>query len=783
MKIVPKLFVLLMYIALAIAFSTEAFAQWGTGMYGGMQQCAYRAEVGDEAMDIQDDINEMMELKKELKDRIKEKKSDIRRLDRDIERSKTAFQRRGVRDEYALDIYAHIEGNNSCSCYSEASQGSGVSSLENQDFRSIASNDEFQTRMPADSSTPDGTGGKSSTCDGEWVKRADGSSICQGTQDTSKNDTQGRPVITCGPGRVKNPDGLCENSRPQVAGSGQQQQQPPGNRPPAAGGPTAQRPPGGRPSGPPPPPPSQNGIPGASAPGNCPLSAFKYDRWKYICDWDRTGKVYSAYVCAPGYEWSVDKKDFDSKACGASLKDLTDYLGKKRQYDREMEAMTRDLQALEDSIDRMKTDKRKATREYKRELREAMTEGGCVECIIGGSGGYSGQSQSNTWDVIANLGLGLGGMLIGADMQRSMSKTNAKLGFQTQPIPSLGFGYPYFMNAIYGAVGSSLGGGAFGCGSGAGGAGNMNGPMGMMNPFGLGSYGGGGMPWGYPGGMYNPMYGGAMMPGFGPNGYMGPGLGGMFGGGMPFGGGFGFMNGGMMGGGGPMFGGGGFVGGGPLGGMMGSPMGMGGMAGGPFGGGFGFMNGGMMGGGGPMFGGGGGPMFGGGGGPMFGGGGGPMFGGGGGPMFGGGGGPMFGGMAGGMMGLGGPMGNMMSGPMGGGMMGAGMMGGMDQMTMYMQLQQQQMQFQMQQMQAYMQSQQRAQENYMARQRVVMGLQSELQSIMYRLQQAQYGAVGSFDTGPGLGGSFNFSGGVGINNGPGIIPASGSSPGSPQPGGR
>jgi hypothetical protein len=68
MKIVPKLFVLLMYIALAIAFSTEAFAQWGTGMYGGMQQCAYRAEVGDEAMDIQDDINEMVASKNHEKE-------------------------------------------------------------------------------------------------------------------------------------------------------------------------------------------------------------------------------------------------------------------------------------------------------------------------------------------------------------------------------------------------------------------------------------------------------------------------------------------------------------------------------------------------------------------------------------------------------------------------------------------------------------------------------------------------------------------------------------------
>jgi DnaJ-domain-containing protein 1 len=89
----------------------------------------------------------------------------------------------------------------------------------------------------------------------------------------------------------------------------------------------------------------------------------------------------------------VDKKDFDSKTCSASLKDLSELLGKKRQHDREFEAMNRDLEALNRSLEDLKGDKRRATREYKRELREAMTEGGCVECLIvgGGGGGYSGQ--------------------------------------------------------------------------------------------------------------------------------------------------------------------------------------------------------------------------------------------------------------------------------------------------------------------------------------------------------------------------------------------------------
>jgi hypothetical protein len=77
-----------------------------------------------------------------------------------------------------------------------------------------------------------------------------------------------------------------------------------------------------------------------------------------------------------------------------------------------------------------------------------------------------------------------------------------------------------------------------------------------------------------------------------------------------------------------------------------------------------------------------------------------------------------------------------------------------------------MQMQMQMQQQYMQMQQRAQENAMARQRVVAGLQSELQSIIYRLQQAQYGMHGSMDLGGAGGGGFSggigggFSGGVG-----------------------
>lgn len=208
-------------------------------------------------------------------------------------------------------------------------------------------------------------------------------------------------------------------------------------------------------------------------------------------------------------------------------------------------------------------------------------------------------------------------------------------------------------------------------------------------------------------GIYGALGGGTGQGGFGCGG-LGGGMGGAFGypGGMygPMMGGGMYMPGMMMG----MMSGGMMAGGMPMGMMMNGGMMTGMMAGGMM------MNGGMMTGmmaGGMMAGG------------M------PM-----GMM-------MNGGLMTGMMAAGMPMGMMMNGGlmtgmmMNGGLMTGMMSTGMMMNSSIMQMQQQMLQMQMQQYQAYMQQQAQ-------KQQVMGGLQSELYSLLYRIQQVQYGGLGT-----------------------------------------
>ncbi len=502
------------------------------------------------------------------------------------------------------------------------------------------------------------------------------------------------------------------------------------------------------------------------------------NEWSAICDYPVAGKVLSGACAIRNAQ--VAGASYSLEMCKSNLKSYQDDKSKLVDLEKEISGLDIQVANIKDEISMLRGTMKEAMREHQRDLREQMTEGGCVGCFLQGAG-YVYQKPKTDWGgVVTGLGLGIASMYLGNDLQKHNANNYARIGgdvSQLQTYPSFGYGFPFIMGAIgsalggggvYGGVSGGVGGGAFGCAGGAGGGG-------------FGQMGGA---FGYPQGMYGSPYGGGMYSGY-PNGFGGnigggfgvgfPGMGGImgamypgmgmgmggFGGGFPgmggmggFGGGFGISGG--FGGGFPGMGG--FGGGFPGMGGMGGPFGT---VGGGFGGGFGQGFPGMGGFGGGPFGMGGMGGFGGGF-PGMGG-----MGGFGGSPFGMGG---MGGFGGGFPGMGG------MGGFGGGFPGMGGMGGygMDSgmMQIQMQMQQQQMQMQMQIYQQQMTMQQRAQESYMNRQRVVMGLQTELNSLLIRLQQAQSGSY--------TGGYLDFSGSGSIYGGSGTYTGTPTFPSSNTP---
>jgi len=612
-----------MTFAFIFAASFAAKAQYGM-VAGG--SCPYQQDMGDDVTSAQDDIKQANDELKELKIDLKDAKTDVKDFQRNYDRAKQDFERRGLQDDFAGTVESHIENGAKCTDYKDYVPVGGMqvapqpnqSSDQNSARRGVAVDSHLQG-SPNMGQAADIAGPGAS------------------------NDSEETNLITS-------------------------------NRAPANA-----------------PSEGNNSTATATGGGNQDHGQFTTDEWHSVCDPYKAGHVTDS-VC------QIDRmkveKVFSLPACKKSVKDMYDAQQKLKAAQNKQDNLQAAIDSKKEDIASLKRNLRDAIKQHNEDLKEEMTEGGCVDCMLKSSG-YQVERRDNsssTGAVVTNLGLGIASMVLGNQMQKTVAGYNARLGYPTQPVPAFGYGYPFIMAGVgaaiaggaggggyYGAVGSGGGNGAFGCASTGGGG--MNGGGGMM-------YGPGGV-MGYPNGMYgNPMAGGGMyMPGqgsWGGNGFNG--MNGMFPGGLMGGGGYmaGYPMGGMAG---VSF----MTGGG--GGMMGYPMG-GGMAMGGY------------------------------------------------PM----GGMMPGMMAGASIMAGG--GGMMGYPMGGGMAMGGMMG-MDPAMMQMQMQMQQ-----QQMQLQMQMQQRAQENYMSRYQTVMGLQTELQGLMSRLQQAQmslqYGGYTDISLGVGTG---------------------------------
>jgi len=623
------------HILLGICFMLWASfsqAQFGTGMWGGMQTCPYEPVTGSGATSIEDDVNEQVDLIRNLQEELRDAKQDDKDFKKDLEYHKRKVKSVGIKDDFFGVLDTHITSGATCSATATTAQP-----YEPWQWNRIC----------------------------KYYECANNASSCScpnGAENCSERNT----------------DRFSHNSTVNV---------------------------------------------------------------DIACRDDGNKGVNSS---------TVDKNVYKAGDCKTSLKSYIETVNKQKQNQAKIERLDAEIKNARAEIAKLKKDYSREIREQQREARRQMTEGGCVDCAIGGTGTVFRPRKPSGWEIFANsltqIGLGALNVYGSYQTQKTVAEYNAQIGMPTNSYPSIMAGLPNIMAGLYGGIGGAVGAGGFGCMPGIGGY--NNGANGMMGPFGNGSpYGPYGSPsvFGYPPGMYGtPVGGGIFMPGMGPWGQAGPwGLGGGVGG--PWGG----MPGGMpaMGYASTGFPATGYALGGAIGGAIGFPMNGGMYGGGPWGGG------GLYGGGFPASGG----------------------------LYGGGG--MFGGP------IGGAIGGVMGWPTNGGMSGwpasGGLaMGGFDssaQMQWQLQQYQMQMQMQMQQYQMQMQYVKQQQENYIARQRVVQGLQQELYSLMARLQQAQAGILSGgslgFDAGFnfGVGGNIGFGGGVNgnFNNNPIVSPVPGS----------
>lgn len=767
----------LLVFSLGFESAQASSGMWGTGMYPATGACQYNPQLSDEVVGIKEQQEENKEQWEETRSRLRRAKARLKRAQRELDQTKADFQKRGLSGAAYNLIDRHISSGTSCATYEsdDCPARKGRSRVPGQREGRAA---EYTVEDPIESLLA-----MSGVYDSENETNQPLRNVASNNAPPGEIDDRANELFDRYPARPPTQPVAQPRAPSEVAPPARATQPPPQDSPLVSDEPFCES------------------NPRSSAP-------FAAEVWGDAC----SGSTINGSICRQGVDQGPG---FNGSACSDLIKKW--YQRKAAVDEAQNEVAQAELER--DSIKAEKSELSESLREAKREAREeyrrTVSEGGCVGCMVQNSSRYQQARTPNWLDVGGNLLLGLGSMYFGQQQQRYISDNNAKLGFPTQTYPAIGYGFPYFGNALYGALGGGMSQGGFGCGTGFGNGGGGGGgafgyPGGMGgNPMGGGMFNGGFGPgalgFGQNGGMMN---GGFAMPGFGmgnfmpgaamPGGYMqnaymmpgGNAMGGFpMSGGMFAQGGIGFpMAGGNMMGGFPMSGGFPMNGGFPMtGGMfaqggIGFPMGGGGymMGGYPMGGGY------MMGGGMPMTGGY--PM--GGGYAISGGIGFPM---GGGNMMGGyampGGFSMPGGyqMVGGMP-MGGPMpgGFQMAGMMPGSMMsmmpgmGGGMMGGMDPASM--QMQQMQMQLQMQQAQTAMQMQQRRMENYMAQSRVVQGLSMELNTLYTRLQQAQLSMQS--------GGSFGFeSGGAGYSGFGFATPGSGYSPiyngtgiGGPVPGG-
>jgi hypothetical protein len=235
------------------------------------------------------------------------------------------------------------------------------------------------------------------------------------------------------------------------------------------------------------------------------------DEWRNACMPGKPGGLYLA-VCE---SYGGDSRPGQRKSCKEALEVY-------RTNSQEQDRLANQLEASKLAVDEYNEALPKSMQEAKDKYREDVEAGICMDCMARGNG-YITERQGPDWaGVIANAGAGVIATGIGYYQNKEYLNTakyiaqgNTNLGFPSaypqQAYPTIGYGMPFFANAIYGALGGGTGSGTFGC---AGSAGNGNGTYGNVGMNG---------PFGYPNGTFGGQMGGGMYNGgMSPFGIAGP---------------------------------------------------------------------------------------------------------------------------------------------------------------------------------------------------------------------------------------------------------------------
>lgn len=494
----------------SLMLSLPAVAQWGSGMYPAQPSCRHELKVSEEVTSIKDEI-------KEREKELREAKSDLRRVKSRLSAAKSSvaaqrdlFKLTGLDGPAFNFIERHINSNRRCRAYKgSCAFGGGYTqneAVERYPYWYFAIMMTEQMRGNSEAYLNMGSEPNSSEQVVAANNEAPASPSRMPAADLPQEDPPPPPPPTTTTPRYQ--DRVPEPPRPPAL-VGPPQDSRPSYTPPARPG------------------SSQCSDDGVPVEGGFEIGSFMPH-------------------CGPGGEIRptiCGVEGVDSPGRGRNRSSCEKYITswqEKRREEAEMlaeklrlEAIVKELEALTKVA---KVELREANKEFQREQREAITEGGCIDCIISGAATYQPRKAS-IWETVGNFALAGVSIYSGMQSSKYIADQNAKLGFQSSPMPLAGaamtYGYPFLAAGLQGVLPGGMGQGGIGCSGTAFGGGQQMGPYGMAGPGGVNNgYGAQGFSpgsmWGLPQnmygtpaghGMFNPGMGAGFQVGFGQNNF------------------------------------------------------------------------------------------------------------------------------------------------------------------------------------------------------------------------------------------------------------------------
>lgn len=578
--------------AFIMMISSISSAQWGYGMYGGMQMCPYGYGAADGASDEDDELAELAEERRELRREKRELEKSFRQIERDLDTLRESVTT-VVKSSWSTVIFEHMDKGMNCSvCGAQPGRvvvegpqvaptpGRPIGRPVGQEvvtetvtiIEEVAPTPVPRPATPTPAPPPPAPTPRPATPTPRPIVVTPPPATPVPTPEVVTIRPPARPRPSAAPKPSSTPRDRAENT---TVGGGRMPASEVVSAAARLSG-TVQAGGGFEDFG-----PDLGeqmfGADGSPTLCNPARPPYTMNAWRAICRGE--GKIDSR-VCRDRYFQNGDVKPAQANSCARAL-------DRYRKLTLEMTKAQNRLAKVEDEISNIgyRIGDIKMSRRLDRDM-EADCPAGDGSCYERGSTRTRKSKGPSLGQTL--LAVGMDALQIGATytLGKKANEWNARTGHQALPYVASGIMsgayFPYRTAGLYGGIYGGVNGG-FGCSPSMAGGGMMAGPYGMMGPFGMGGgiYGGAG-PFGYPGGIGGyPIYGGGMYPpGAGPWGMNGPWGVGQWPGGYPGAGGFvGGIAGGIAGGFAGMPGyAGGFAG--MAGGFAGMPGFAGGIAGG-----------------------------------------------------------------------------------------------------------------------------------------------------------------------------------------------------------